>query len=106
MTSMVTANGCGEVRNNMQCLNKGGGGHYKPVCDTCEYTGWISVEERLPSDDKRVLATDGVKHEVVCCVNSGREWVGATSEYGYLMILKKVTHWTPLPPLDSIKENK
>lgn len=58
---------------------------------------WIHVEERLPEDDRRVLGTDGNKHEIVCCINSDYEWVGSTSDYGYLMHIKKVTHWMPLP---------
>lgn len=58
---------------------------------------WISVKERIPDDDQRVLGTDGEKHEIVCCINSDCEWVGATSEYGYLMSLREVAYWMPLP---------
>jgi len=63
---------------------------------------WISVKDRIPPNDNRVLGTDGKKHEIVCCINSDGEWVGAKSDYGYLMILSKVTHWMPLqlPPED------
>jgi Protein of unknown function (DUF551) len=61
--------------------------------------GWISVKKRIPSDDRRVLGTDGKKHEIVCCINSECEWVGATSDYGFLMSIKKVTHWAELPEL-------
>lgn len=58
---------------------------------------WISVKDEIPSNDRRVLGTDGKKHEIVCCINSECEWVGATSDYGILMSLDKVTHWMPLP---------
>ena len=58
---------------------------------------WINVKEKIPNDDRRVLGTDGKKHEIVCCINSDCEWVGATSDYGHLMILKQVTHWMELP---------
>lgn len=65
---------------------------------------WISVKDRLPNDDGRVLGTDGKKHEIVCCINSDCEWVGATN-YGYLMSLQKVTHWMPLPKLPEVKND-
>ena len=58
---------------------------------------WIDAKKKLPRHDGRVLGTDGKKHEIVCCINSECEWVGSTSQYGYLMHLKEVTHWMELP---------
>jgi len=58
---------------------------------------WIKVEDQLPKNDDRVLGTDGKKHEIVCCINSDCEWVGATSDYGNLMSLTEVKFWMPLP---------
>jgi len=58
---------------------------------------WISVKDRLPNDDRRVLGTDGEKHEIVCCINSDFEWVSATGDYGNFTSIKWVTYWMPLP---------
>lgn len=60
---------------------------------------WNSVNDRLPSDDRRVLGSDGENQEIVCCINSDYEWVSATGDYGKFMSLNKVTHWMDLPEL-------
>lgn len=56
---------------------------------------WISVKDKVPTSINPVLATDGKKHEIVEFENG--HWHGKTSEYGFLMILKCVSHWMPLP---------
>ena len=58
---------------------------------------WINAKTNIPSNDRRVLGTDGKKHEIVCCINSECEWVNATSDYGYLMSVKEVKFWMELP---------
>ena len=61
---------------------------------------WYDVKTgSLPPENQRVLGTDGEKHEVVYRQKEKGNWVGCTSTYGYLMIIKKVTHWMPLPEL-------
>lgn len=62
-------------------------------------TGWISVNERLPEEDVRVLVVGKrggiqIARSIECgsCSN-GRLWISDTRKY------PKSTHWTPLPEL-------
>lgn len=71
-------------------------------CNECEYRkaaalradGWVSVEERLPADGERVLATD---HGHVYTATLSTDgvfsdwWCDSDNE-------THPTHWMPLPP--------
>ncbi len=49
----------------MQCNRKNCDGHLQPICDKCEFTGWIKVSDRLPpfGINTRLLFVNG-KNEV------------------------------------------
>lgn len=56
-----------------------------------EIGGWISVKDRLPSDDCRVLAATWVMF-------NGEQMVEISSfNSGCVYFSDKVTHWQPLP---------
>lgn len=55
---------------------------------------WISVEERLPSNETRVLIMHG--DVVATGVWSGLSW-SAFSIDRPINIYREVTHWMPLP---------
>lgn len=67
--------------------------------------GWISVEDRLPTDDRTVICADYGKFkindyipapdEIFGCNFYKGNWLGdAFGDYPYIL---KVTHWMPLP---------
>ncbi len=49
---------------------------------------WISVEDRLPQRDERILVWNG-QHKLIYIV----DWDYVIEAYGI-----NVTHWQPLPP--------
>ncbi len=53
--------------------------------------GWIPVTERLPEDDVRVLAYDGLKTFTAELFEGLWHWIEGDT-FGM-----DVTHWTPLP---------
>ena len=60
---------------------------------------WISVDERLPEDDQRVLVVCRTKKGVQS-VNLAYYWNGAWHGQGSMA---GVTHWMPLPPVPEAK---
>lgn len=60
---------------------------------------WISVDERLPEDDHRVLVACRTKKGVQA-VNLAYYWNGTWHGQGSMA---GVTHWMPLPPVPEVK---
>jgi len=63
---------------------------------------WISVKNRLPKDNQKILAFNGEIHVATFNENPGEGiasiWESKSSPSGYWG-LNKVTHWMPLPEL-------
>jgi hypothetical protein len=84
----------------MQCQC---GGHYQPVCDKCESTGWISTKDRLPTKEECAkffgwfLVFRQGHHRTELDRYDGhdidRQWESGW-KYGWHM---PITHWMPLP---------
>ena len=83
----------------------------EPVTNRNGLTGWISVEDRLPPDEKTVLAYYG--YDIDGSGGSGRMFVGTLCYFcfdpdphwqhaGNGLF---VTHWMPLPAAPEEKEN-
>lgn len=58
-----------------------------------EQTTWISVKDRLPENDVRVLVYTELKNTLVARRVLPEIW---EDDYGY-WIVEDVTHWKPLP---------
>ena len=55
--------------------------------------GWISVEERLPEEDKDVLAYNGAYMIIAAyATNPTKYWYTITGS-----VTRTITHWMPLP---------
>lgn len=81
--------------NNMRCLNPECDGHYKPICDECEYTGWISVKDRLPNVGDRVLFLS--EGEIDFAYYFKEEGWKLMDGGDWHTIHSLITHWMPLP---------
>lgn len=64
-----------------------------------DLSGWISVKDRLPEDDKEVLAYDSEHKEIVIALYDSEyeEW-----DYGD-WYEGAITHWQPLPELPEVE---
>ena len=66
-------------------------------------TGWISVEDRLPADGKRVLvAFDTGPRETdwdfaIMHRHPGKFWLGNAGRVDDRRAWNPITHWRPLP---------
>ena len=56
---------------------------------------WISVDERLPEDQQRVLTIDTEGEMQVCFYET--EWEGIFQQCHGLVKIYNITHWMPLP---------
>lgn len=75
--------------------------HFKPK------TEWISVDERLPESNTRVLGYSRLLDEVCCydIAEGTREIQWWTEDHGwYLASDLDITHWMPLPEPPMMKE--
>ena len=75
-----------------------------PTADVVPKSEWISVEERLP--DGKVNCIVHYKH--VYCDNDGYWAIGLSFYDGNefeINSVYKITHWMPLPPPPTEKEN-
>ena len=67
---------------------------------------WISVEERLPENDRMVIGFTpcdgfmfvGFYHEEKTAGYEWKKWKIITAMRSTKDVVKKVTHWMPLPP--------
>lgn len=68
-------------------------------------SGWISVKDRLPEDDKDVLVYDSRSKEIIMAsYNSDyEEWDNLYNYYDYLPV-DEITYWQPLPELPEVEE--
>lgn len=59
---------------------------------------WISIKDRLPKDNQKILVFNGEIHVATFNENPGEIsiWKSKSSPSGYWG-LNKVTHWTNLP---------
>lgn len=78
------------------------GGHYEPFCNRCEARRWISVVDKIPEFNKKVLAYDTQRIYIAyrALENEYNEhWVIGEQEdcIPYWAITSAVTHWMPLP---------
>ena len=64
-----------------------------------DLNGWISVKDRLPEDDKEVLAYDSEHKEIVIAFYDSEyeEWTYDDWYDG------EITHWQPLPELPEVE---
>lgn len=66
---------------------------------------WVSVKERLPEPEVRVLCycTDR-KERVLCCDHLMDDWdFAAIDGHGYALSRTAVTHWMPLPSTEGVE---
>ncbi len=82
----------------MQCKC---GGNYQPVCDKCECTGWVRVEDRLPEKDAEVLVTNikGWMHLQKALYYHDYKLFLAFNPDSVQKYILQVTHWLPIPQL-------
>ena len=62
---------------------------------------WISVDERLPEDQQRVLTIDTEGEMQVCFYKTA--WKGIFQMYHGLVKIFNITHWMPLPEAPKMK---
>ena len=59
---------------------------------------WISVEERLPEENKKVLICTKANNIFIANLYNS-EWCGQSIR-DYLLTKQDITHWTPIPELE------
>ena len=72
---------------------------FEQTYEPADLNGWISVKDRLPEDDKEVLAYDSEHKEIVIALydSEDEEW-----DYGD-WYEGAITHWQPLPELPEVE---
>ena len=72
---------------------------FEQTYEPADLNGWISVKDRLPEDDKEVLAYDSEHKEIVIALYDSEyeEW-----DYGD-WYEGAITHWQPLPELPEVE---
>ncbi len=80
--------------NNMRCLDTACNGHYKPICDECEYTGWIKITDRLPENNEWIYLGNAKHQMVTWGVFMDGKFVNPDQKYYEIPL---VTHWMPTP---------
>ena len=87
-----------ELRERLKKVEQPGGCAFAPWCDAVRERGrWIPVEERLPEQGERVLATDG-GFVGEFYLNKQGQWQRYNVNDNRLLMALDILWWQPLPP--------
>lgn len=86
-----------ELRERLKKVEQPGGCAFAPWCDAVQERGrWIPVEERLPEQGERVLATDG-GFVGEFYLNKQGQWQRYNVNDNRLLMALDILWWKPLP---------
>lgn len=86
------------LRERLKKVEQPGGCAFAPWCDAVRERGrWIPVEERLPEQGERVLATDG-GFVGEFYLNKQGQWQRYNVNDNRLLMALDILWWQPLPP--------